>query len=159
MSLKSIDNIREWSKELQKTDAVGILNEKLDAVEREVQERYIALPVGDDGIPIHVGDVLEYVEDPEVRMKAAYIAFDGKDYAIESYKTELPGFYDNWDVCVRQYRPPTAEDILREFANVGIRIGVKNGIKTGEYKLYVDENAIARYAAKLQVKQVKAVGE
>lgn len=159
MSLKSIDNIREWSKELQKTNVQsGMLNEKLDAVEREVQERYIALPVGNDGIPIHVGDVLEYVEDPELLMRAAYIAFDGENYAIECYETESPSFYDSWD-GVRQYRPPTAEDILREFANVGIRIGAENGIEAGEYKLYVDENAIARYAAKLQVKQAKVVGE
>ena len=49
------------------------------------------------------------------------------------------------------HREPTVEDLLREFASVGIRIAAKHGIKAGEFDFYADEEAIAEYAAKLRL--------
>lgn len=38
------------------------LNESLDEIEQEIAERYIELPVDADGVPIHVGDTVEFGE-------------------------------------------------------------------------------------------------
>lgn len=46
---------------------------------------------------------------------------------------------------------PTVEDVLRQFAHVGIRIAAKHGIEAGEIDFYADEEAIAEYAAKLRL--------
>lgn len=50
-----------------------------------------------------------------------------------------------------RHHAPTVEDVLREFAYVGIRIAAKHGIKAGEIDFYADEEAVAEYAAKLRL--------
>lgn len=60
--IKSIDKLREkirldvnnpWS------DLKGDLLSLCDKVEREIAERYMELPTDADGVPIHVGDLLQ----------------------------------------------------------------------------------------------------
>lgn len=75
----------------------------------ERDERYIELPVDADGVPIHVGDVVEFI---------------GKDYAEEVISITFAGYC--WWVetnnekdeakYLRHHHAPTVEDVLREFA-------------------------------------------
>lgn len=63
MTLKSIEKLRGYANERwwePWVDARKPFHEMLDAVEAEVAERYIELPCDADGVPIHVGDTVEY---------------------------------------------------------------------------------------------------
>lgn len=54
---------------------------------------------------------------------------------------------------VRHHHALTVEDVLLEFAHVGIRIAAKHGIKAGEFDFYADDEAIVKYAKRLQLKE------
>lgn len=105
---------------------------------------YTALPEDADGVPIHAGDVLdgygktiEVVEMRYGRSGWVLISRDGNGYA------DCAAF--------SHHHAPTVEDVLREFAHVGIHIAAKHGIKAGEIDFYADEDAIAEYAARLRL--------
>ena len=73
---------------------------------------YTALPVDADGVPIHVGDVMENIVCPSVHREVTGVGvecFYGWD--------EGNGRYSQFDVvCYRHHHAPTVEDVLREFA-------------------------------------------
>ena len=90
-----------------------------DRIDAELAERYMELPVDADGVPIHVGDELE-----------GYGYTSGGAYCkavmgwgVMAGEREQP--YRNWLMwsadALRHHRPPTVEDILREFALRAIR--------------------------------------
>lgn len=56
------------------------------------------------------------------------------------------------DMCCH-YHDQTVEDVLREFAHTGIRIGCSDGINA-EFKFYADDDAVTKYAKLLQLKEV-----
>ena len=106
---------------------------------------YTPLPVDADGVPIHVGDVMEWPDHSTAEVVGIgdgtfFYVEDGEDAAEWSCAS------DNI-----HHHAPTVEDVLREFAHVGIRIAAKHGIKAGEIDFYADEEAIAEYAAKLRL--------
>lgn len=111
---------------------------------------YTALPVDADGVPIHVGDSIEIING-EPGTCVAIELLDRGDWLVSMRPT-------GWDTAtlftaeqVRHHHAPTVEDVLREFAHVGIRIAAKHGIKAGEIDFYADEEAIAEFAAKLRL--------
>lgn len=76
--MKSIEKLREWSRRVTESDPdENIVSPEYvaqecgraalrfaDEIEREIAERYQLLPVDADGVPIRVGDVMEFVYDP-----------------------------------------------------------------------------------------------
>ena len=70
-------------------------------IEREIAERYMELPVDADGVPIHVGDVLErgYVVD--------YVA---PNWCLATGRGAMYA-----DMC-HHVKPRTLEDVLNDFA-------------------------------------------
>lgn len=85
-----------------------------DRIETELAERYVALPLDSNGVPIRAGDMLdgygkiiEVVEIRHGRSGWVVISRDGNGYADTFAFTH--------------HRPPTVEDILREFALRAIR--------------------------------------
>ena len=72
---------------------------------------YTALPVDADGVPIHVGDVMENIVCPPVHREVTGVGvecFYGWD--------DGNGRYSQFDVvCYRHHHAPTVEDMLREF--------------------------------------------
>ena len=56
MSLESIETLRIWSKAHMCSDSE--IWRFIDAVEREISERYVELPLDADGVPICVDDLL-----------------------------------------------------------------------------------------------------
>ena len=90
------------------------------------ESQWVKLPVDADGVPIHVGDVMD-------RATVSCIRDAGRGWEI---------VLDNW--CTYQptdlhhHHEPTVEDVLREFADE-----VK--------RCCDDESTIAEYAAKLRL--------
>ena len=114
---------------------------------------WVRLPVDADGVPIRVGDKLQLD--------------DGSTFTVTSMALSSQGDWElttstDWAVCcgcfdmLHHHRDPTTEDVLREFARVGIRIASKDGINPQEFEFYADEDAIAEYAERLQLKEVDA---
>lgn len=91
---------------------------------------YMPLPVDANGVPIHVGDVVEYVDGTLPKEVLALVP------PTKVMVDSGPRFADS---C-RHYKPPTVEDVLREMLNAW-----------GELPSNVTNEAIvAEYAAKLR---------
>lgn len=95
------------------------VNMACDEIEQEIAERYIELPVDADGVPIHEGDVIQFVNEQggtgakvEVCAISKHYAYYGEDYA---YYGEGKHFYKA-SMC-RHVKPRTLEDVLKELAN------------------------------------------
>lgn len=97
---------------------------------------WVKLPVDADGVPIHVGDVMEWCDpDGEVTVTCevdavgveCFFAWDG---ANGRYAQKCANVY-------RHHHPPTVEDVLEEFAQMYIACN--------------DKGTIAEYAAKLRL--------
>lgn len=106
---------------------------------------WIRLPKDADGEYINIHDCVEVDDGKRVRVDAI------APNAV--YWWEGDGCHWCQSFMVSHYHAPTVEDVLREFAHVGIHIAAKHGLEAGEIDLYADEEAIAEYAAKLQLKE------
>ncbi len=111
----------------------------LDRIDAELAERYVALPMDADGVPIRVGDVMEWCDpDGEVTVTCevdavgveCFFAWDG---ANGRYAQKCANVYSH-------HHEPTVEDVLREFADE-----VRRCCDTAD--------TIAEYAAKLRLKE------
>lgn len=134
--MKSIDNLREYVLTAPSICSTtrAILVGYIDKVEHEVADMrgfcerlddaatkredvtlwgvdYTPLPVDADGMPIHVGDVMENIVCPSVHREVTGVGvecFYGWD--------EGNGRYSQFDVaCYRHHHTPTVEDVLEEF--------------------------------------------
>lgn len=117
--MKSIEDLRDWAKHYNATGCRDI-RMFADAIETELAERYVALPLDAEGEPIHVGDSIEIIGGEYGTAVAIELCEDG-GWNVSMRPT-------GWDTptlfaaeCVRHHRPPTVEDILREFALRAIR--------------------------------------
>lgn len=109
--LKSLGKLRQIAEKLE--DRMTIITESdciplsmtlwqvANEIEREIAERYMELPVDADGVPIHVGDVLErgYVVD--------YVA---PNWCLATGRGAMYA-----DMC-HHVKPRTLEDVLNDFA-------------------------------------------
>ena len=116
--MKALDELREYA-----DNFCGIIGETLtiltEDIEAELAKRYVALPLDADGEPIHVGDVMEFsefeIEHPVTRTvegigQGTFFAWCGER-----------GYQQHDSKRYRHHRPPTVEDVLREFALRAIR--------------------------------------
>ncbi len=103
--MKSIYDLRKWGRILHLLPEDRFW-ELVDAIEAEVAERYVELPLDADGVPVRIGDVIAYVDNTRPKEVVALVppsmvmVEDGPRYV---------------DMC-RHYKPPTVEDVLFEFA-------------------------------------------
>lgn len=122
----------------------GWLLSLVDEIEREIAEKFMELPVDADGVPIRVGDVLQYGDYSSGIVKALngcmviamHVDDDNLNYAKYGMLWDAEG-------C-RHVKPRTIEDVLREFAEKAV-CGNQYG------SLYADEEEIAKYADELRV--------
>jgi hypothetical protein len=151
--MRSIDNLREYVLTAPSICSTtrAILVGYIDGIEHEVGDM-VPLPVDADGVPIHVGDVME--ADNGTTFEVEHISLYQWGWRCVGEGTDRSGVtctaHAIPDGC-RHHHAPTVEDVLREFAHVGIRIAAKHGIKAGEIDFYADEDAIAEYAARLRL--------
>lgn len=90
-----------------------VINDLIDAIEREVEERYIEGPTDKYGEPVRVGDVLQGER-----------LYDGWCEPFKVHRLRIES--DGWHACEKcgkghivrrcRHKPPTVEDVLREFA-------------------------------------------
>lgn len=114
------------------------IDECIIAIEREVSERYIELPVDADGVPIRVGDLIEFGRKGE-RLEVTHIGWTKHGDPTIAYRRPN-GTLDCscigsgcWHV-----KPRTLEDVLREF-----------GMECAD-DAYATDWAVAIYAAEIR---------
>jgi len=132
--------------EHEKSIVDALLNDGLPMSDEEMAEHgWIRTPVDADGVPIRVGDVMDGTCPSGKHVNGTVSAIGDGVFWLSNVQFSLKPDY------MHHYHKPTVEDVLREFAHVGIRIGDKDGIKAGEIDFYANEEAIAKYAAKLRL--------
>lgn len=145
--IEGIEKLRKgldvWTRAKGEYETVSItrscLLKYLDAIEREVEERYIELPKDKSGVPIHLGD--------KVRTKL------GSTYTVARITREdyegtttwyIEDFASNYSLGSKDLticKPPTVGDVLRDFAYC---------CEEGATEQSIDE-IIAEYAPKLRL--------
>ena len=114
----------------------------LEALEREIAEKYMELPVGADGVPIHVGDILKSKYAP-------------KPFEVESM--ELSSTWTVWDKengatrwpgeC-RHVKPRTVEDVLEEALYKAANLDRRDGYWPSAADV---TNIVEKYAGELRM--------
>lgn len=106
--------------------------EHVNAVEREIAERYMELPVDADGVPIHVGDKMNRV-DGGPGHRAGAVCREGFN--------DAPIWCAN-DFC--HVKPRTIEDVLRDVARDSRSVRYEDGADV------LTDEVIAKYADELR---------
>lgn len=118
------------------------LRETGEDIVRDVRREWVRLPLDADGVPIRVGDVMEFsafeIEKPVTRM------VDGIGQGVFFAWCGERGYQQHEAKRYRHHHAPTVEDVLREFAEK-----ITDSQVPGVHPTY--EEAIAEYAAKLRL--------
>lgn len=95
-----------------------------DAIEAEIAERFMELPVDADGVPIKPGDIMQFRDDAPVRVDSIG---NSKCYVGDfGWFGGNGGFYGKGTLkCCRHVKPRTLEDVLNDCAD---EISEKRGI-------------------------------
>ena len=152
-AMRSIDNLREYALTAASVNATtrAVLAGYVDEIEREVKDAllnvhtdlmdangWMRYPVDADGVPIHVGDVMEGYQ---ITIEVDGLCWDGESWSL------VDACGTRWHDCAAftHHHAPTVEDVLREFA-----AQVTNGQHIhGAIEI---EQAIAECAAKLTLR-------
>ena len=105
--MKSIEGLRDWAKHYNATGCRDI-RMFADAIEAELAERYVALPLDADGEPIHVGDRMEVINGG-LQAEACYMQI-GPSGIWSVGLTKQCHWYDTESL---RHPTPTVEDVLR----------------------------------------------
>lgn len=143
--MKAIDEMRThmnlmWDQGLEMT-AISTVKTHLNEIERELEEGYVELPKDKNDIPIHIGDVLQGERfsggwcNPfkVIRMR---IDEDGWE-VYELGNGHIP------NLC--RHKPPTVEDVLREFADLVRKERVEQA--------RISDDTVAEFAERLQLRK------
>ena len=147
-------------------DYVGVrwrVTQLADAIEREVgdmqraltidakpmtdenmaESGWVRLPVDTEGVPIHVGDKLEFVSYGGTKTEYTALGY-WYDFDCDVLQVLVSNSHAISGNCLRHHHAPTVEDVLREFA-----AQVTNGQRIhGAIEI---EQAVAECAAKLRL--------
>ena len=94
---------------------------------------WIRLPLDADGVPIHVGDVVEYADNPTELFTASYIELEKNGWWV--FGGVMGRRPDNY----RHHHEPTVEDVLRELLDEAEHF----------HSLEEERDAISEYAKRL----------
>jgi len=152
--IRALERLRSIGKVLDEDylNAERTLNGIADAVQAEVDSRYMELPLDADGVPIRIGDVIqsEYEIPTEVtRMELLWSKTTEPSWMIHWGDPDCMGDEDDdWGDFAdrpegyRHVKPRTVDDVLVELL-----------ASCGKPTLSAyDERAIKKYAAELQMK-------
>lgn len=120
----------------------GDLERLADAIETELSERYVALPLDAEGEPIHVGDVMESRGGTVFEVEE--ISLYSYGWRCDGHGRDKNGYECNAHISpidLTHHHPPTVEDVLYELTN---RLFDDDESST-------DKELIAEYAAKLRL--------
>ena len=135
--IKALDKLRMYAHNF----ADEILDEYAvkaiaDEIEREIQERYMLLPVDADGVPIHVGDELDWCG---YGIKVCGVCHDALWY---DHDGEL-GWESTWSNECTHVKPRTLEDVLEEYYD-------KRGWDEADNHALEAESITTKYAAEIR---------
>lgn len=131
-NIKALDKLREFVEE----DA--LLVEMIEAVEHEVSERFMELPVDADGVPIRPDDLMACTAFDTNN-------FDGKEHVMAVGN----GFWVDKDGCThipsetRHVKPRTIEDVLSDAVGELFNADISTG--STEW-----DEVIAKYAEEIR---------
>lgn len=117
----------------------------VEKIEKEVAERYMELPLDADGVPIRVGDMMEFsafeIEKPVTRM------VDGIGQGVFFAWCGERGYQQHEAKRYRHHHEPTVEDVLQKLLEQAV------GYSDAHTTVALDAlYAIAEYAAKLTLR-------
>ena len=145
--MESINRLREYVENASRMSISLMARATLLGMVRDIEQEVgnmVPLPVDADGVPIHVGDVMEWVDiegTVEVVCTVDAVGVDcffAWDAANCQYAQKCANAY-------RHHHAPTVEDVLREFAEK-----ITDSQVPGVHPTY--EEAIAEFAAKLTLR-------
>lgn len=149
MMLKSVSKLRLLVDETRDAYLRGAANYiiELDGIaeriEQEVSERYMELPLDADGVPIRVGDVMEFsafeIEKPVTRM------VDGIGQGVFFAWCGERGYQQHEAKRYRHHHEPTVEDVLWDMLD-SLDLDPTSHVDTGA--------VVAEYAQRLQLREV-----
>ena len=154
MTMESIEKLRELVEQSRNEYVQGSVsynvgfNEIADEIEREIAERYMELPVDADGVPIHVGDVLEYGD--RVRATGIVKALNG-GMVIAMHVDETCSNYAKygllWEAegCHHVKPDPVRERVMRFLRDVEEESGLSYG-----NRVEVDDSTIDEFIADIR---------
>lgn len=117
--MESIDKLRIFAtNNLALSDNVArIVNKYLDAIESEITDCYMLLPMDADGVPIHVGDKLECNANGYEGVFTVFAV--GYKYAIGDHEIEWirdnPDKWFHFAAFCHHVKPRTLEDVLEDY--------------------------------------------
>ena len=126
------------------------VNEHQDLEYIALAKRYdntISLPMDADGVPIRIGDVMEWPDGDDEPFEVVGIGDNGTLFYMYDGSCEWTNAKN------KVHHVPTVEDVLREFSEkMNENLGMYTGevIDAGEWRK-ADERTIAEYAAKLKL--------
>lgn len=149
MMLKSVSKLRLLVDETRDAYLRGAANYiiELDGIaeriEQGVSERYMELPLDADGVPIRVGDVMEFsafeIEKPVTRM------VDGIGQGVFFAWCGERGYQQHEAKRYRHHHEPTVEDVLWDMLD-SLDLDPTSHVDTGA--------VVAEYAQRLQLREV-----
>lgn len=159
--LNGIERLRDCAK----IRAITVLIDKtelldqLDAIEREVEERYVELPVDADGKPIPCySEVISGERTVPNDVPLTVVGVSGEQVVV-NYHDDCGIYHETRvfaDSC-RLYNPPTVEDVLEEY-----RVKYYDLVTDMECKNITNEEYVQgikelneMFAAKLQLREAK----
>ena len=111
--MKSIEGLRDWARHYNATGCRDI-RMFADAIEAELAERYVALPLDADGEVIRIGDSIEIIGGEYGTAVAIELCEDGGwNVSMRPAGWDTPTLFAA--ESVRHHHPPTVEDVLRDF--------------------------------------------
>ena len=130
MSLESVKELRECMGVIKSDGSASKrkLVEITDAIEAEVAERFMELPVDADGVPVHIGDMLFYKPYNQT-FRVGCVEYQ---YALVYVKDYANGSHWKPEECTH-VKPRTVEDVVQEAIQWGFTYG-KGGMDTSEQR-------------------------
>ena len=108
--MESIDKLREYGHECcARID--DTVHDLADAIETEIAERYMELPLDADGVPVHVGDKMQY-HGGEPFTVCAVAPGVIHTWAAVKLGERITTYHYAPDQCTH-HKPRTLEDVLQ----------------------------------------------
>ena len=147
-TMNSIDNLREYVLTAPSICSTtrAILVGYIDNIEREVEDM-VSLPVDADGVPVHVGDVMEFTYDPPQDQPMFEVSGFGANGTLFYAPRGEVAPRKTTNASVVRHHAPTVEDVLREFY-----VYAERGKE--HHREDVDDAVLAEYAAKLRLAEM-----